>query len=132
AVTGDGLITATAPPLGVGNYAVIVVNPDERIATLPNAFQVFPVDLVTPPVAGSSDSGCASTSPLSAVASLLLALALIARARARADCHRGSPAGRVMLCARPDAHLAPRRDRQRAALAARAHPRPARPRARQR
>ncbi len=85
AVTGDGLITATAPPLGVGNYAVIVVNPDERIATLPNAFQVFPVDLVTPPVSGSSDSGCASTSPLSSIASLLLALALIARARARAD-----------------------------------------------
>jgi len=58
-VTGDGLISATVPGLTVGQYSVIVVNPDDAVATLPNAFQVNPLDLVDP-TPGNSDGGCAT------------------------------------------------------------------------
>jgi MYXO-CTERM domain-containing protein len=58
----------------VGNYAVIVVNPDDAVATLPNAFQVFPADITTPPSSGSSGGGCAGGG---AAGPLALALALM-------------------------------------------------------
>jgi len=59
-VTGDGLISANVPALTYGVYSVIVVNPDDTVATLTNAFQVFPLDLVDPDAtSGKSDSGCA-------------------------------------------------------------------------
>lgn len=57
-VTGDALIAATVPALPVGRYTVIVINPDQTVATLVDGFTVNPFDAVNPE-AGSSDGGCA-------------------------------------------------------------------------
>ena len=75
-VVGDALISAVVPALPYGVYDVIVINPDDAVATKSGVFQVYPVDIADPE-AGTEDSGCTGG------ATSLFALAALAFARRR-------------------------------------------------
>lgn len=73
-VTGSGLISAVVPGQPMGVYDVIVINPDETIATKASAFQVYPVDLVPEPEGGDDDGGCGGgATSIGALIALLVA-----------------------------------------------------------
>jgi len=72
----ESLITATVPAgLAPGFYMVIVVNPDEATATLPNAFEIRAVE-----VDGETDPGGCSASTHHEFAGLALLLLMLAAA----------------------------------------------------